>query len=505
MVYAQKFHYSTASSVPCNWLSLPGSFMRKKYAALLLFSLLAGTAADATAQVAGTPAATPLPLGGLWKGKLPMLGGRLDLTISIVPLAGGKFFAALDVPAQKVTRMPTDITVRGDSVLLAMPGAGSRYAARYVANKRQLEGVWTQAGVKSPLDLNYSPMPTLGTGTATRLAPPYHEEEVTFSNPVSRLNLGGTFTVPPGKGPFPAVVLASDIGAQDRDGTIGNFHLLGTLADYLTRRGIAVLRYDDRGVGKSGGNSALATTAMRVSDVQAGMNFLRSRIEVNIGRIGVIGHGEGGDVALLAAGQPLPPAFVVSMAGYGLTGEQTLLQQQVTQLKAQKLDPALVQAAYERQKTMYEIIRQSTPAQDLSIVSNMMRQDQPDLTPEAAQKAAAEQLTPWRRYFLTFDPIAELDQVKCPVLLLSGTDDAEAPAELHLNALEKELRSISHSTVVRKLSGANHLFQPPKTEWVLLNGEMQPILAPIAADAIREFIEGLGPKKPAGPAEAKAK
>ena len=477
--------------------------MRKKYSTLFL-SLLVGATVEAAAQ-APAAAAEALPLGGLWKGKLAMLGGRLDLTVSIVPLADGKFFAALDVPAQKVARMMTDMTVCGDSVLFTMPGAGSRYAARYVASKRQLEGTWTQAGMKSPLELHYAPMPTLGSGTATRLAPPYHEEEVLFSNPVSRLDLGGTFTVPPGKGPFPAVVLVSDLGPQNRDGAIGSFRLLGTLADYLTRRGIAVLRYDDRGVGKSGGSSALATTAMLVSDVQAGMNFLRSRIEVNIGRIGVIGHGEGADVALLAAGQPLPPAFVVSMAGYGLTGEQTLLQQQVTELKAKKLDPVMVQAAYERQKTMFEIIRQSTPSQALSIVSNMMRQDQPDLTPEAAQKAAAEQLTPWRRYFLTFDPVAELDQVKCPVLLLSGTNDAEAPADLHLNALEKELRSVSHSTVVRRLPGANHLFQPPKTEWVLMNGEMQPVLAPVAADAIREFIEGLGPKKTLGAAEAKAK
>ena len=477
--------------------------MRKKYSTLFL-SLLVGATVEAAAQ-APAAAAEALPLGGLWKGKLAMLGGRLDLTVSIVPLAGGKFFAALDVPAQKVARMMTDMTVCGDSVLFTMPGAGSRYAARYVASKRQLEGTWTQAGMKSPLELHYAPMPTLGSGTATRLAPPYHEEEVLFSNPVSRLDLGGTFTVPPGKGPFPAVVLVSDLGPQNRDGAFGSFRLLGTLADYLTRRGIAVLRYDDRGVGKSGGSSALATTAMLVSDVQAGMNFLRSRIEVNIGRIGVIGHGEGADVALLAAGQPLPPAFVVSMAGYGLTGEQTLLQQQVTELKAKKLDPVMVQAAYERQKTMFEIIRQSTPSQALSIVSNMMRQDQPDLTPEAAQKAAAEQLTPWRRYFLTFDPVAELDQVKCPVLLLSGTNDAEAPADLHLNALEKELRSVSHSTVVRRLPGANHLFQPPKTEWVLMNGEMQPVLAPVAADAIREFIEGLGPKKTLGAAEAKAK
>ena len=475
--------------------------MRKNYC-LSLVLLLVGAIVGHAHQIVNSRADEPLPIGGLWKGKLAMLGGQLDLTISIVPLAGGKYFAALDVPAQKVNRMMTEVTVRGDSVLFWMPAAGSRYAAHYLAAKKELEGVWTQSGVRAPLRLHYSPMPT-AAATSTRLPPPYHEEEVVFNNPISRFNLGGTFTVPDGKGPFPAVVLVSDVGAQDRDGTIGNFHLLGTLADYLTRRGIAVLRYDDRGVGKSGGNSAAATTAMLVSDVQAGMNFLRSRIEVNIGRIGIIGHGEGADVALLAAGQSLPPAFVVSMAGYGLTGAQTLLQQQVAQLRAKKTDPVVIEAAYERQKTMYDIIQHSTQAQALSIVSNMMRQDQPGLDPTAAQAAAQAELTPWRRFFLTFDPVAELDQVKCPVLLLSGTDDAEAPADLHLAALEKELRSINHSTTVRRLNGANHLFQPPKTEWILMNGEMQPVLAPAAADAIREFLESLSPKKPATAAPVK--
>src|SRR6476619_6050147 len=114
--------------------------MRKKYIALFL-SVLAGATVEASAQTAGA-AAELLPLGGLWKGKLAMLGGNLDLTISIVPLAGGKFFAALDVPAQKVARMMTEMTVRGDSVLFLMPGSGSRYDARYVAAKRQLEGTW---------------------------------------------------------------------------------------------------------------------------------------------------------------------------------------------------------------------------------------------------------------------------------------------------------------------------------------------------------------------------
>ena len=455
--------------------------------------LLWTVSAGASGSIACAQASDGLPLGGLWKGKLSLLGGQLDMTISVVPLAGGQYFAALDVPAQKVSRMVTEIIVRGDSVLLWMPAADSRYAAHFDAVKRELNGTWTQAGVKSMVLLRHSPMP-MTSGPSGRLAPPYREEEVVINNPVARLNLSGMLTIPPGTGPFPAVVLVSDLGAQDRDGTVGDYRLLGILADYLTRRGVAVLRYDDRGVGKSGGNTATATTAMLVSDVQAGLNFLRSRLEVNIGRIGVVGHGEGANVALLAAGQPLPPAFVVSLAGYGLTGEQTLLQQQVAQQRAKKIDPVVVEAAYERQRTMYEIIRQTNPPQAQAIVSNMLRQDQPGLDPKAAQAEAAQLLTPARRYFLAFDPVAELDRVNCPVLLLSGTDDLEAPADMHLTALEKELKSINHNTMSKRLPGVNHLFQPAKTEWMLMNGEMKPVFSPVAEEVIREWMAGLGKK-----------
>ncbi len=457
---------------------------------LLLFGITNTVLGRATAQAPHDH----LPLGGLWKGKLPVLGGNLDLTISVIPLAGGKYFAALDVPAQKVSRMVTEVTVRGDSVLLYMPAAGSRYAARLDSVRRELNGVWTQAGVKSSVRLLHSPMPSV-TGQGTRLAPPYREEEVVFNNPTARLNFAGMLTIPAGPGPFPAVVMVSDLGAQDRDGTMGNYHLMGSLADYLTRRGVAVLRYDDRGVGQSGGSTSTATTAMLVSDVQAALNFLRARLEININRIGVLGHGEGANVALLAASQPLPPAFVVSLAGYGLPGEQTLLQQLVDEQRARKVAPLEIQAAYERLRTMYDIIRQTNPPQALAIVSNMLRQDQPTLEPLAAQAAAAQLLTPWRRYFLAFDPLAELDQVHCPVLLLGGTDDAEAPADLHLAALEKELKSVNHNVTVKRLPGVNHLFQPSKTEWTLMNGEMKPLFSPVAQETIREWLVGLEVKK----------
>ncbi|MDO7874697.1 alpha/beta fold hydrolase [Hymenobacter sp. ASUV-10] len=458
---------------------------------------LVAVALGITTSTAWAQSPRPGPLGGLWKGQLPLLGGKLDMTISIVPLAGGTYFAALDVPAQRVARMAIELTLKEDSVIMWMPQAESRYRARLDTVRKELSGTWTQPGVNAPVVLTHSPMPVAEPGNA-RLTPPYREEDVVFTNPASRLKLAGQLTIPAGPGPFPAVVLLSDMGPQDRDGSVGDYRLLGSLGDYLTRRGIAVLRFDDRGVGESEGNNATTTIAARVTDAQAALNFLRTRLEVKINQIGIIGHGEGANVALLAAGQTLPPAFVVSLAGYGLPGQQTLLQQQVDRLKAQttpKLDPLKIQEAYERQRTMYDIIRQTSPQQAQAIVANMLRQDSGELDAPAAQKKAAELLTPWQRHFLAFDPIASLDQVKCPVLLLGGTNDQEAPADLHLTALEKELKSFNHGATSKRLPGVNHLMQPPQTEWTMLNGQMRPVFSPVALEAIREWIVGLYAKK----------
>jgi len=221
---------------------------------------------------------------------------------------------------------------------------------------------------------------------------------------------------------------------------------------------------------------------------------LRSRLEVNINRIGVIGHGEGANVALLAAGQPLPPAFVVALAAYGLRGQETLLLQQVAREEALNLPPEAREASYKRQRAMYDIIRQTSPPQAQAIVSNMLRQEQPALDPQVTQDSVAQLLTPWRRYFLSFDPVAELDRVQCPVLLLSGTADEQAPTASHQQALEKELKSINRKVTAKRLPDVNHLFQPPITEWALVNGERKPVFSPAAQEIIRAWIEGLGKK-----------
>ncbi len=249
-----------------------------------------------------------------------------------------------------------------------------------------------------------------------------------------------------------------------------------------------MLRYDGRGVGQSTGEAGKAGIPGAISDVQAALNFLRTRPEIDLGHLGVIGHGEGGNVALLTATQPLPPAFVVTLGAPGLSGTNLVLQQQQALLRAQTTDPVLVEAGIKRQQAMLDIIRQTPDAaQAQTIVANMLRQNNPSMEVQVAQDSATRLTSPAYRTFLSFDPLEKLADVKCPVLLLNGTADLTVAAEPNLLALSKALKS-DKEVAVRKLPGVNHLFQPSRTEWPLVNGQQKPVFSPATQEIIREWI-----------------
>ena len=435
---------------------------------------------------APAPAADTPPLDGLWKGQLKVPGGQLEVIFRLQKLAGGDYYSTLDVPLQKVSRMNVKADVKGDTVRLFAEEAATRFVGRVSADAKQISGIWQAPGFKVPLVLAFSPVQAM-TAKNVRLTPPYREEEATFSNLSVNVRLSGTLTVPAGAGPFPAVVLISDSGPQDRDGTVGDFATLGLLADFLTRRGVAVLRFDDRGVGKSGGSPAL-TTADLVSDAQAGLNYLRTRPEIDLSHLGLIGHGEGGNVALLAAAQPLPPAFVVTLAAYGLPGRDIVVQQQATTLRTLGTENPQIEAATKRQLAMLEIIRQTTDnAQAQAIVANMLKQNNAAIDNVTAQSSASEMTSLRYRYFLAFNPVEKLTGVNCPVLLLNGTADLTINADANLGALTKGLK-LNKNVTVKKIVGANHLFQPNPTKWPIVNGQQQPNFSSEAQETIREWI-----------------
>ena len=441
-------------------------------------------AAQARARV--ITAADAPALDGIWKGQLKVPGGQLEVIFRFVKLTGGEYFGTLDVPLQKVSHMAVKTELKADTVRLFAEEANSRFIGRLAADGKSIAGTWQQPGFKAPLVLAFSPLPAMDAKNV-RLTPPYREEEATFSNLTVNTRLNGTLTIPAGPGPFPAVVLLSDAGLQDRDGVVGDFAPLGLLADYLTRRGVAVLRFDDRGVGKSGGTPALTTVDL-VSDAQAGMNYLRTRPEIDLAHLGLVGHGEGGNVALLAAAQPLPPAFVVALAAYGLPGRDIVVQQQATTLRTLGTENAQVEAAAKRQMAMLEIIRQTTDnAQAQAIVANMLKQNNAAIDNATAQSSAAEMTSPRYRYFLAFNPLEKLAAVNCPVLLLNGSSDLTINSDANLGALTKGLKQ-NKNVMVKKLTGVNHLFQPDPTKWPVVNGQPQPNFSPEAEETIREWI-----------------
>ena len=440
--------------------------------------------ADAAARPTA-PAEVP-PLDGIWKGPLKVPGGQLEVIFRFVKLAGNEYFATLDVPQQKVKNMTVTVTLGADTVRLRAEEASTRFSGTVAADGKTMSGTWQQPGFKTPVVLTFTPLPVL-SDKKLRLTPPYREEDIQFSNLTANLRLAGVLTVPAGPGPFPAVVLLSDTGPHDRDGTVGDFAPLAQLADFLTRRGIAVLRFDARGVGKSTGAPG-ATTAELVSDAQAGLNFLRTRPEIDLSHLGLVGHGEGGNVALLAAAQPLPPAYVVAMAAYGLPGRDIVLQQQTATLRTLGTEAGQIELAIKRQMAMLEIIRQTTDnAQAQAIVANMLKQNNTSIDNATAQTSAAEMTSPRYRYFLAFDPLAKLPAVACPVLLLNGTNDLTVNADANLAALAKGLKA-NKGVTVRKVPGTNHLFQPDPSQWPILAGQPQANFSPFAQESIRAWI-----------------
>jgi pimeloyl-ACP methyl ester carboxylesterase len=447
---------------------------------LLLLLIVPGWAAQRTADAP--------PLDGLWKGPLQMPGGQLEVIFRLVKLSSGEYFATLDVPLQKASHLAVTVETRADTVVLTSAEADSRYVGRLSADGQQLQGVWRQPGFQVPLTLAHSlPPAEAAPTTKARFAPPYREEEIAFANAAASLQLAGVLTVPAGPGPFPAVALLSDAGPHDRNGTAGGYAPLGQLADYLTRRGIAVLRFDDRGTGHSTG-PAPATPSGQVSDAQAALAYLRQRPEVDAARLGLIGLGEGSSVALLAATKPLPPAFLVGLSAYGEPGTSLAMQQREATLRAQKADPKQLAASLKRQQQMLEVIRQTVvKSQAQTIVATIMKQDSAGLSPAAALARAAALVTTSYRDFLRSDPTETLASVTCPVLLLYGAEDTFLNPDSNLEAMFKGLKNNKMVTGL-KLPGVNHSFQAARGQWPIVGGEARPIFSPAAEENIRAWI-----------------
>jgi pimeloyl-ACP methyl ester carboxylesterase len=316
---------------------------------------------------------------------------------------------------------------------------------------------------------------------------PYKELEATYKNSKADIDLAATLTIPEGKGPFPAVLLMAGSGPHDRDETLMGHKPFLVLADYLTRKGIVVLRADKRGCGRSGGNYSQAVMSDFASDADAGVAFLKTRPEVDPKHIGLIGHSEGGLEAPMVAVHNRDVAFVVLMAGPGVSGDLILTAQQ------KLIEASIGKTSAEIEKdavTQREIFAILGKEEDDAAREKELRAALSGTVPDAQIGMQIKVLnSPWFRDFVKYDPAPTLSKLVCPVLAINGEKDLQVPPEQNLPAIRKALEAAGNKNFeVVELPGLNHLFQNAKTGAIGEYAEIEETMSPAVMEKISSWI-----------------
>lgn len=452
-------------------------------------TILIGTAA-ALAMLA--PQASAEDAQGYWTGSI---ANSVRVIVQFNKPADGRWEATLSVPAQNLVTKVEDVVVTPDQVAFALPRLRASYKAAWDPQTQSWNGTWSQ-GRTAPLNL------TRSSPDAAKLrrpqeeaiaasAPNYSSSEVSFENEAVRGTLAGTFSVPKGNGPFPAVVLVQGSGAINRDGDVFGHKTLLVLADHLSRQGIAVLRYDKRGVGKSTGKLRDATLPDLATDAEAAVRFLRSRPEVDQRHIGVVGHSEGGLVAPLLAARDPKLGFIVMLAGPGLRGERVLVEQLALTSKARGVPERLVERDRLLHQALFAAMIAEPTVEGANAKASLILQDaeRKGELPAGAARSLIERFgTPWFHGLLSHDPGPALKTVRQPVLALNGERDLQVPAAMNLGAIRLALQDNPRATA-KEMPGLNHLFQTARTGAIAEYAEIEETFAPAALETISAWIK----------------
>jgi pimeloyl-ACP methyl ester carboxylesterase len=448
-------------------------------AALTALLILLGFAPSAGAQEAV----------GEWHGVIQAGGVELRVGVTITKKPDGSLAGLMASVDQGGSKIPlADVQSAQDRFSFAAPAVGGRYEGTWDEKRSAWDGRWTQ-GQSFSLVLARGPVP-MGARPQVPARPyPYREEEVTFDS-APGVTLAGTLTVPPGEGPFPAAVLLTGSGPQDRDESLLGHKPFLVLADHLTRHGVAVLRYDDRGFGKSTGKFPAATSADFTADAAAALAFLRGRKEIATGRVGLIGHSEGGMIAPMVAAKDQGVAFVVLLAGPGAPSRDLMAAQRAAVGRAIGAPPEAI-ARREAVMGRIETLLAETAdweAAKVEVVRILGEAAAEGGVPADQMVGAAQfMLTPWYRDFIAHDPRPNLRALKMPVLALNGANDLQVVASQNLPLIREALKDNPDATVV-ELPGLNHLFQTSETGSPQAYGRIEETFAPAALETISAWI-----------------
>jgi uncharacterized protein len=453
-------------------------------------------------------------IAGTWEGKLDVQSLKLRIVLNIQQPPDGKLSAAMDSPDQGVKGIPCDeIILKGDSLFVIINKIKMNYAGKLNETKTAIAGIFTQGINSLPLNMQKVEKVTELKRQQTP-APPfkYSIHDVEYDNADKTVHFGATLTFPKIdsnirfiKAPvFPTVILITGSGQQDRDETIMGHKPFAVIADYLSSKGIAVLRVDDRGMGKTTGDVMNATSADFAKDVEAGIHFLKKQPGVDTNKIGLIGHSEGGLIAPIIAARRKDIAFIILLAGPGIDGASILYKQQMDAVINAGMSKPAIAAYDELVKKKLNILKNTADSKiadkQLQMLfkhwlpkqseNTLIQLNAKGLTP---QKFAATTITgefnPWLNYFYKTNPKIYLSKVKCRVLALSGDKDIQVYAKQNIPAIAAALNKGGNKKYkVAVLPGLNHLFQHCTKCTVQEYGELEETFAPEVLKLMYDWI-----------------
>lgn len=433
---------------------------------------------------------------GIWQGTLDLQGTKLRIVFNVFE-KDGILTSTLDSPDQGAKDIPVDTTVfENDYVKFVINSLQAKFEAAF--NGEEINGIFFQMDYEFPLILKKVEKVEAIKRPQDPVPPfPYNEEEVKFRNEKAGITLAGTLTYPKTNTKYPAVVLISGSGMQNRNEEILGHKPFLIIADFLSRNGVAVLRYDDRGGFESEGDFSAADSYDFKDDALSAVNYLLTRDEIDKNKIGIIGHSEGGMIAPLAAIESENISFIILLAGIGVTGEEILVEQTEKILKAGGVKDDYIEQTIKLNKYLYSVIKEEpddeTAKEKLNNVLNFFWDNLSDeeknlsmFNKENIIKQFKMLTSKWFRTLLTFDPRQHLEKLQIPVLALFAEKDLQVTPQQNLHEIENALkRGGNNKYLVQELKGLNHLFQNANTG---LPGEYGTIEETISPDVLELIL-----------------
>ncbi|HKF24888.1 MAG TPA: alpha/beta hydrolase, partial [Candidatus Acidoferrum sp.] len=430
-------------------------------------------------------------LEGTWQGAIEVTNMRMRLQMHVSHDEQGKLLASVDSLDQGIYGIPAaEVAETNGQLTFEIPAFQAEYRGTLSASKNELAGEWAQNDTEEQLDFRRSDQPLDLRRPQNPVKPyPYAAEEVSFPSGGGKETLKGTLTIPPGAGPFAAALLVGGSGPSDRDGTIAGHKPFLVLADLLTRKGIAVLRYDKRGAGEAAGGATLADFA---SDALAALAYLKARKEVDRKRVGIVGNSEGGILAAEVALRSEDLDWLVLLATPATTGETTLLRQSELVARTGGLPEEQIARSQQFDRLAYAAVREEKSAARLRERLNSLveKSGLSASMPPAALDAQIRLMTaPWFREYLDLNPAPVFEKIRCPVLALNGDRDLQVDADETVPLLRQAYeKSGNKDFTVLEIQGVNHLFQRAQSGSPALYGAIEETMAPEVQNAISGWV-----------------